>query len=330
MLQSSLYALALPALMPVMALAEFEARAAPPDPKYLKEYIRSPNASSLVHTDGYDVSKKYPGSILSLSWDVFVNVTADVPARPGEKDSKIVVTEIGLRPREKDWYEGPKNASLDDHGNQDYTYVTDESWGMCTGVLRVPNKFDPLVDKQGRPANVSRSCAEEEFPEGCLAWIRKYMKDGRLCRMGHDDDEWLRSPCKDTENPVPLDIRSESIFGMNGSSLHKSRYIRRSSEYTGDGMAIYDTEAAQTWMVIVGWLRKDDIDHGSVPSGKDTLPNLATCIRPNQFSEGSRDFAAAAADQKTEKEDAASALLGTGQWKNVMLGLAVGAAALLL
>jgi hypothetical protein len=232
-----------------------------------EEFLESTNASAAVAIMVPDIhTSAYPAESHQVRWWAWLGVT--------EEDADGGIIDGGLY---------PFASYISDNGSVE----VDDSWLTCVSLTRF---YDPGLSLD---EPVQSNCSNV-FSDGCLEFLEQISDDGRLCVNSTMRDQWEDSPCSGELNGK----HSKSVLEPYDvfHPTHLDNFTQVASSVNEDGPDNrYDAFVKSVYLFAVGFARLGDEEVDAmgetrleIDEDADRVRSHFVCLRPDQFSEGSR------------------------------------------
>lgn len=300
-----------PVLLSFLSLAALAAaRDLTPPPKEMPEYLQESmlvraNATAETTGGGYNVSQKFPGSADDKSWQYTIRVSDNI-TNPENAGQKLGAVLWGVLPDES-----YRKGKVSDSSS---VFKADDSWAFCVAGADFRRYSVPIIDEDGEPSGPIEEDCSGVLPKECIAWLDEYAKNGTLCQQGPDDKSPMEgSPCDTLGGSFGKDnLRAEKTVKLDGAPLNSSlgSYMLDPRGWSLPTTA-YDDEVVHVTVVMAGWGPSDKLKNGRIEKGAKTVASKYVCLRPSEFSAGSRNFTT------MDDESAAPRMAGGAIWTAV-------------
>lgn len=233
------------------------------------QIMDSPNATNTIHVPGYNISRSYDDDDgISVNWTMSLKVVADIPV-PNSDNEFFTATEIRIHPPESMTM---RNGSAD---------PADDSWLHCETYLFT-------VEMGGADDEINPRC-EGVVSDDCL----DALKDIALT------NSCATSPARPEacEGDVSRGLGAATWGPISPQTEFYYQYESPEEPHEQGGTDAYDKAIREVTVMILGFAQTNQTEEDSpYKSGMEPNSQLRgglSCIRAQDFSEGSRTFSAA-------------------------------------
>ncbi|KAL2203696.1 hypothetical protein CC79DRAFT_1324548 [Sarocladium strictum] len=232
-----------------------------------EEFLESTNASAAVDITVPNLhTNAYPAESQQVRWWAWLGIT--------EKDANGGLVDGGLYPDARYISE---NGSVE----------VDDSWLTCVSLTRF---YDPGLSLD---EDVESDCSNV-FSDECLEFLEQLSDDGRLCANSTMREQWEDSPCSGELNGKHTKSVLEPYDVFHPT--HLNNFTQVASSVNDDGPDNrYDAFVKSVYLFAVGFARLGDEEVNArgktvweIDEDADRVRSQFVCLRPDQFSEGSR------------------------------------------
>lgn len=255
-----------------------------------EEFIESANASTVRELEVPNIhTNEYPSKGKKVKWKAWVAFD--------EEDAVGGMVSGGLYPDED---------YIFDNG----TVQSDDSWLTCLTFTRFRDPGLPLDEP------IESDCSND-FSDDCLEFLNEFSDDGELCLSTNRGEQWKDSPCGGELNGDHSCSVLEPYEVFNVTHLNNLTDAVITVNEDGDpDDDRYNALVTSVYLLTVGFARASyDGNRVSIDRDAETVPSKFVCMRPDEFSDGSRTI--------EDIEDVGVGISGPGGWTMVLVACAV-------